>query len=90
MWHWFLIHYVDKNPLFSFKVFYWDRYNLEGNRRAKVKIHSIAHWLKLYNSKHFPEKKFYWAEARECFEQLQEALKKSEIHEIPKTDTTAL
>lgn len=70
----FLDNYTRKNVLYAFSVFYGDRYNLEGNRRAKKKIHSIVYWLKLYNSKHYKDKAKYWSEARECFEQLQEVL----------------
>lgn len=70
----FLDNYTRPNVLYAFSVFYGDRYNLEGNRRAKKKIHSIVYWLKLYNSKHYKDKAKYWSEARECFEQLQEVL----------------
>lgn len=74
----FLDNYTRKNVLYAFSVFYGDRYNLEGNRRAKKKIHSIVYWLKLYNSKHYKDKAKYWSEARECYEQLQEVLIKKQ------------
>ena len=70
----FLENYTRPNILYAFSVFYGDRYNLDGNRRAKKKIHSIVYRLKLYNSKHYKDKEKYWSEARECYEQLQEVL----------------
>lgn len=70
----FLENYTRPNVLYAFMVFYGDRYNLDGKRRAKKKIHSIVYWLKLYNSKHYKDKAKYWSEARECYEQLQQEL----------------
>lgn len=70
----FLENYTRPNILYAFSVFYGDRYNLDGNRRAKKKIHSIVYRLKLYNSKHYKDKEKYRSEARECYEQLQEVL----------------
>lgn len=70
----FIENYTKPNVLYAFMVFYGDRYNLDGKRRAKRKIHSIVYWLKLYNSKHYKDKAKYWSEARECYEQLQQEL----------------
>lgn len=70
----FLMNYTSKNFLNAFRIFYGDKYDIEWNRRAKKKIHSIIYWLRLYNSKHYKDKAKYWSEARECFEQLQEEL----------------
>jgi hypothetical protein len=73
----FLENYTRPNILYAFSVFYGDRYNLEGKRRAKKKIHSIQYWLRLYYSKRYKDKNKYRNEARECFEQLQEELNKT-------------
>ena len=70
----FLMNYTSRNLLNAFRIFYGDKYDLEWNRKAKRKIHSIQYWLKLYFSKKYKDKTKYWNEARECFEQLQEVL----------------
>lgn len=68
------MNYTRPNLLDAFRIFFGDRYDIEWNRRAKRKIHSIAYRLKLYYSKKYKDKQKYRSEARECYEQLQEVL----------------
>lgn len=70
------MNYTNPNILNAFRIFYSDKYNLDWNRRAKRKIHSIRYWLRLYNSRYYKDKTKYWSEARECYEQLVSAINK--------------